>query len=232
MARAPTGAAILLLAASACSLGELVPEMPQQGVGSARLALVSRPGDFELRGYQELKGDDGVRVFRGDGDIIRVGGEATLPVAPRVLLAALLDYPRHAGVMHHVVESRILQRGENKLLVYQRLSLPLVDDRDFTLRVDWTEERGSYFVSYRAVDDGPAELDGVVRVTRHDGGWQLHPTDDGGTRVRCESNLDLAGSLPAWMSRSGAADELPGVFEGLCRLVEPHLRGQPCPTRE
>jgi START domain-containing protein len=132
--------------------------------------------------------------------------------------------------MARVAEARILDRGTSSLRVYERLSLPMIDDRDFTLEVRWAAEQSSWFVTYHAVDAGVAAQEGVVRVEQHDGGWQLHPTADGGTRVRFESNLDLGGSVPSWMTRSGAADELPGVFDGLCRLVEPELHGKPCPT--
>ena len=102
--------------------------------------------------------------------------------------------------------------------------MPSIDDRDFTLRLTWGQAGDRHWTRFRTVPSGPPPVDGVVRVTRHFGGWDLLPADGGqATLARYQSNIDMAGSVPAWMTQSGAADELPAMFRSMCRLLpQPH----------
>lgn len=184
---------------------------------------------FQSPPFERLAEDGGVVVYAdSSSDLIRVGAEGRFPAPPEQVLAALLDFPRHAKVLDRVSESRTIAEGPNWLRLYQRLSLPVISDRDFTLQVTWGERDGWRWIRYRATRKGPAPLDGVVRVTHNHGGWDLLPTDSGkATLARYQSNLDLAGSLPTWMSRPGAIDELPSLFLSMCGLL-PESYAQAC----
>jgi hypothetical protein len=158
--------------------------------------------------------------------MIRIGAQGRLPAPPAQVLDTLLDYSRHAAVLERVAECRVLERGQGWLVLYQRLTLPVIDDRDFTLRVTWGKQADRHWIRYRTEPAGPPPVDGVVRVTRNYGGWDLLPADGGrATLARYQSNMDMAGSLPVWMSQSGAADELPTLFRSMCSLLpQPHSR--------
>ena len=125
----------------------------------------------------------------------------------------LLDYAHHRRFVKDVAESRIVQRKSDAFWVYQRLDLPAIADRDFTLRVTWGstgDDLWTHFVCDN--DEGPPPHQGVVRVSIHEGHWTLQPIADGqATHARYQVHLDLAGSLPAWMARSGAAKEIPAL---------------------
>jgi hypothetical protein len=175
--------------------------------------------------YEQAGETDGVTVYEHrESELISVGAEGELPAPPEIVLAALLDYSRHAAVLERLEQCRVLRRGEDWLVVYQRLGLPLIDDRDFTLRLTWGKEADRIWIRFRTEPNGPAPVDGVVRVTRHFGGWDLFPADGGkATLGRYTSNIDLAGSLPGWMTKSGATDELPAYFRAMCSLLPaPH----------
>jgi hypothetical protein len=209
---------------AACSAP--VPELPPV------LAPAGPPGsiDFAREGLKRLGSRGRIEVFeRAGSDIVRIGAEGRIPAPPEQVLEALLDYPRHPGVISHVAEARPLERGEGWMLVYQRLTMPIISDRDFTLRLTWGEHAdGSRWIAYRAVDAGPPPQEDVVRVTRNYGGWYLKSIEGGrATLARYQSNMDLAGAVPTWMSRGGAVDELPDLFGGLCELLE--LDAERCP---
>ena len=71
-----------------------------------------------------------------------------------------------------------------------------------------------------ANERGPKPVDGVVRVTAHEGSWRLEPTDGGkGTRAVYRFHLDLAGSVPSWLGKSQATDDLVDLFTRIGRQL-------------
>ena len=92
------------------------------------------------------------------------------------MLKALLSFERQQRVIRRLSQSWILERGPDSLVVYQHLNLPVVSDRDYVLSVRWGGDRGVHWVTFHAItQQGPAPRDGIVRVTDHEGSWQLKP---------------------------------------------------------
>jgi hypothetical protein len=211
----PRAALLCLSLVAACS--EAVPDAP----AATPREPITAHGDLAHRGYVKVGTFDNVVVYEHDDpDLIMLGAEGKFPAPPAAVRAALLDYPRHPAVLARVAEATVLERGDDWLLVYRRLALPLIDDRDFTLRVTWGDDGGVLWIRYRTSREGPPPKEGVVRVTNHLGEWRLFSADDGrSTLARYESNIDMGGSLPKWMSRSGAIDEMPALFAGICKLL-------------
>jgi hypothetical protein len=176
---------------------------------------------LEAAGYSLSGSKRGVRVFtRPSAEDIHIAGEAELPAPPAKVREVLLDYDRHAGRVPRVAESRVLTRGPGAMVVYQRLALPVVSDRDFTLRVRWGRDKDVLWIAYDAVRAGPPPVDGVVRVYRNSGSWQLRPVREGSASfVRYQGRIDLAGSIPKWLSRSRAGNDIPGLFGAICRML-------------
>jgi hypothetical protein len=179
-------------------------------------------------GYVQIGGHDGVEVYlRKDTAAIELAAVGEFDAPPAEVQAALLDYSAHGRVNSHLAESRVLQRRAGEQLVYQHLKLPVIKDRDFTLRVIWNdaEPRGLRF----AIDggQGPAPTKKAVRMTLLDGRWDLEPIGDGNaTRAVYHVRIDFAGSVPRWMVRGGAAKDLPGVYIGMRRLVAERRAGR------
>jgi hypothetical protein len=136
------------------------------------------------------------------------------------VVETLLDYDKQVGKLDRLTTSRILDRGQNWMLVYQRLNLPVIDDRDFNLLVTWGDKDGIHWIRWKIADKGMRPLPGVVRVTDHEGSWQLKPFSKGQlTQARFQVRLDVAGLVPKWMARSGAGDEMPEVFMSVRRML-------------
>ena len=129
----------------------------------------------------------------------------------RVALANIVrEYPRH---IQHFMSTA----GEE--LVYQHLKLPVIKDRDFTLRVRWTEGKARGITFSIDSAHGPAATKKAVRLSTLTGRWDLEPIRDGNaTRAVYHVQIDFAGSVPHWMVSGGAGKDIPGVFVGMRRL--------------
>lgn len=179
-------------------------------------------------GFERIAHKYGVSAYKHkESEIIRIAAEGRLAAPPERVLDVLLDYEGQVGKIDRVSESKILDRGPSWYLVYQRLNLPIIDDRDYVMYVDWGADGDTLWITYRAGSHrGPAERDGVVRVTYHLGSWQLKPIDHGrATLARFQSTIDLAGWLPRWLARSKAGDELPGLFQNIRRMLASRVAG-------
>ncbi len=173
-------------------------------------------------GYVEIARGHGVVVFQREGaSVIDLIAEGDFAAPPERVLQVLLDYEHHPSYIRGVAESRVLTRAASEVVVYQRLDLPVISDRDVTLHVTWGGEAGVLWLRFAAANErGPAKRDGVVRIPLDEGGWILTPTDGGRTtHARYSLKLDLAGSLPKFLGRGRAGSDLPDMFETFRRQL-------------
>jgi hypothetical protein len=203
------------------------------GVGGTATAAELTPlgESLESHGFEVIKEARGVKVYKHrSAKIIRIAAEGVMPAPVAEVKDVLLDYRSQEGRVDRVSEVRLVRQSKGWLVVYQRLNLPVISDRDFTLVVRWSAKNGITRIVYDASSHlGPPPRDGIVRVTTHSGSWQLKPVDGGrATFVRFQVRIDLAGSLPRWMARAGAGKEIPTLFANLCRLIDPHVRSGAC----
>src|SRR5438552_1987801 len=104
-------------------------------------------------GFTRIGGDKGVTVYRREGaQMIELAAEGDIDAPPAAVLAVLSDYAHHPAWVKGLVESRVLARSPGELLVYQRLDLPILDDRDYTLRVTWGETDGASWLRFAAAN--------------------------------------------------------------------------------
>jgi hypothetical protein len=176
---------------------------------------------LESEGFEEIDQEFGVKAYKDpDSDVIRIAAQGRFAAKPKDVFRAVLDYENQVGKIKRVSETRILEKGPGWMLVYQRLNLPIISDRDYTLYVTWGAEGDILWVNFRSSYMGPEERDGIVRVIEHYGSWQMKPVANGRyTLARFQVRIDLAGSLPKWLARSGAGDELPELFQNVRRML-------------
>jgi hypothetical protein len=204
-------------------VGALALTIPHAGFAVAEAAEVKAPPriDFNREGFAVIAQERGVTVYQNEtADMIWLGAASVIPASPSAVQSALLDYERQVGKIGRLSEVKVLERRDNHLSVYQRLNLPVVSDRDYVLRVEHGVEPSRHWIAYWAVtDQGPSPRAGIVRVTRHRGVWELVPVKDGkATLLRYEMRIDMGGSVPLWMVKSSAGDEIPELYGSICRL--------------
>jgi hypothetical protein len=176
-------------------------------------------------GFTPIGGHDGVAVYlRKDASAIDLAAVGEFAAPPAAVQAALLDYGAATSVIKHLRESKIVARQPNTLYVYQHLKLPVISDRDYTLKVsfDASAARGFSF----AVDNaaGPPPRKGMVRLSMLEGRWELTPLDGGrATRAVYHVKLDFAGAVPRWMVRGGAARDIPDIYVAFRRAINQRI---------
>ena len=180
-------------------------------------------------GFSLLGEDKGVKVYRREKRPgIELAAEGNLAASPDRVRRVLIDYPSHQRWQKHLKENRILARGDGFLDVYQRLDLPVIDDRDFTLHVTWGDDGGRRLDALRRGQRARprARQAGVVRVTQHEGGWRLEPIDGGTADARRLPLLPRPRRLVPRVDGQGAGGERPAG------ALREHRRSSSPPIRE
>lgn len=190
------------------------------------LVAVALAATLASQGFYPIGENHGVKVYRRDrGRGIELAAEGLIDAPPETVRAVLLDYASHPKWVKGLTESKVLRRDAAQLLVYQRLDLPVLDDRDFTLKVRWGDDGETKWLHFTTANDqGPGPRAGVVRVNTHEGAWQLTPVNGGrATWAVYRFHLDLAGSFPSWMGKGKAGKDVPNLFQNIRRQI-PYYR--------
>ena len=153
----------------------------------------------------------------------RAGG--VIDAVPAAVFAVLDDSEAYPSFMPYTSECRVLKRDKDTVLAYQRLELPIVNDRDYTLRSKhqrWLGPDGPiYWIRWEPANDlGPAEKPGVQRVNICEGGWLLEPSDSGGTRAIYTIYTDSGGTIPPMLANTGSRTAIRKVFEAIRKQVK------------
>ena len=188
---------------------------PTQGTDPADGWTPESPGK-DVAIHSRARQGSSVKEFRAVGVI-----DAT----PAAVFAVLDDSEAYPTFMPYTSECRVLKRDKNTVLAYQRLELPIVSDRDYTLRSKhqrWLGPDGPiYWIRWEpANDEGPAEKPGVLRVNVCEGGWLLEPTDSGGTRAVYTIYTDSGGAIPPMLANNGSRIAIRKVFEAIRKQVK------------
>ncbi|APR74784.1 Collagenase [Minicystis rosea] len=200
--------ALLLAAALAFASPDAVP------LASAPPPASALVGD----GFVLIAEEKGVKVYRREKRAgFEFAAEGTLAAPAAQVRRALLDYPSHQKWQKYMKECRVLTRSDDALDVYQRMSPPVVDDRDYTLHVTWGDDGGVLWTRAAVANErGPAPVSGVIRISTNETSWRLEPIDGGrSTRAVYRIHIDMAGSVPTWMAKGQASSDIPDFFANL-----------------
>ena len=162
-------------------------------------------------------------MYKRAGHAIDLAAEGNIDAPPEVVLRVLTDYASHPKWVHGLAVSKVLVQNADSLDVYQRLHLPMLDDRDFAMHVRWKKDGDGRELMFKTTNErcpGPPDK-GVTRVPVHEGGWVLEPID-GGRRTHAiyRFKMELGGSLPMWMARGRAAKDVPALFDAIRRQTQ------------
>lgn len=147
------------------------------------------------------------------------------------VFAVLNDVEAYPSFMPYTSECSVLKRVGDCTIAYQRLALPLVSDRDYTLRSEHSKTPGPNGPIYRiqwepANDLGPSEKPGVQRVNVCEGGWLIEPDGARGTRATYTIYTDSGGAIPAAIANSGSRTAIRKMFAAIRKTVrEPKYAG-------
>ena len=154
------------------------------------------------------------RVTERDGMVIEqraVEGSSAREVRATVhsslssaaLMATIWRHEEYVEFMPNLSRLDVLRDDGDSKLIYEQLDVPIVKNRDLTLRITRTfhRETGTYEISSEAVpDEGPPPSDEFVRVRTSTSRWRLVPAADG-TDVEYSLYTDGGGAVPGWMAK-------------------------------
>ena len=166
------------------------------------LACVSQAGDGEWERLGEREGIVIERRSVGHSSIRELRLTARSPLPPAVLMATIWRHEEYAQFLPHLKRLDVLRDEGDAKLIYEQIRVPLVKDRDLTVRVtrSFSPDTGTYEVASLAVpNEGPPESRDYVRVRTSLTRWSLAPVPDGGTAVTYRICTDAGTRLPAWI---------------------------------
>jgi hypothetical protein len=190
----------------------------------ARIVVAAEP-EATPGEWKAISNKDGVALFRRQRPRSyesKAVGE--IAASTNVVHAVLDDVESYTAFMPYTVECRVLQRDENSILGYQRISPPLASDRDYTVRVRTTSrkvEGGTQYFSHWETDNaaGPPEKRGVVRVTLCEGSWLLEPIGPDRTRATYTVYTDSGGFIPKFIKETGSQVGIRKLFAAVRKQV-------------
>ena len=186
-----------------------------------------KSGDKMSEAWKQVADSDGVVICRRvptDSALEEFRAVGEVDAAPSSVFALVNDPEAYPHFMPYTSECRVLQRFESGTVTYQRLDLPLVSDRDYTLRSVYSRAEGAdgaiYFIHWAQANDlGPAPLPGVERVKVCRGSWVIEPASLGKSRVTYTVCSGAGESLPACLSGLGSRVAIRKIFAAIRKEV-------------
>ena len=174
------------------------------------------PGEWKF-----ISDKDGIVIYRRQRPLSHeskaIGDFAASTDRIHAVLEDLESYPKF---MPYTVECRVLKRDSDSIVAYQRISPPMVSDRDYTIRVRTTAKKiegGTVYSSHWATDNatGPPEKRGVVRVSLCEGSWLLEPAGPNSTHATYQIYTDSGGLIPSFIKNTAGPGGIRKLFAAI-----------------
>lgn len=143
------------------------------------------------------------RRIPGTG-LYEVRASCAVDAAPLRVFDVAMQRETYENSTKHVADYRVVaNEGENVWYTYERLSFPLIRDRDYTLRYESRRDvpKQQFSIAWNLANErGPAPQKGVVRVNATRGVLEMLPEAEGKkTRLVCTMFADPGGWIPSWL---------------------------------
>ncbi len=120
-------------------------------------------------------------------------------------------------------ERVVLRETPSERWTYERIKVPIVEDRDYVIHVklDQPAASGRCEVSFQTEED-PARppVHGAVRIKSIRGNWVVLPSSDGKVSVVYRVFSDPGGSIPAFFVRGAQRDTAVDFFKTILARAE------------
>jgi hypothetical protein len=185
-------------------------------------------------GWSVAAKTEGIVIYnraRPGSDLKEVLAVGSFDASPEHVHRVLDDNARYQDFMPYTKESRVLKREGDTVWSYERISAPLVAERDYTVKITHEREQradGSAVLVHHFAQsngDGPAPIEGVVRVQTLEGHWQLEPIE-GGKRTRATYWVytSPSGSVPTFLVNAANNNAVPALFDAVKKALPAHAR--------
>ena len=174
--------------------------------GIALSILAAEPG----KEWKLAKQTNGVSIYsrpRAGSRLKEFKAIGEIDAPTKTVHGVIDDVESYSSFMPYTAECRVLQKGHDSILSYQRVSPKIVGDRDYTVRItkkSWPTDGGLTYLSewHQANEQGPKEKPGVFRVKSCDGSWLLEPAGANKTRATYWLFTDSGIAVPAFLANA------------------------------
>lgn len=188
----------------------LVPLLLVASIASAADAPWHRAGE-----------DDGIvletRAIEGSA-LHEVRATAHSPLPPTAILATLWNHEELVGFVPYLKRLDVLQDDGDVRLLYEQIRVPVLRNRDVTLRATRHVDPETGICEVTAVtvpDAGPPPVRDHVRMRASFSYWRLEPATDGGTDVSYTVRTDAGGFVPAWIVNAAQIETTPKLVRAM-----------------
>jgi len=192
---------------------------------SSTVALAAE-GKWEEAATADIDGHKLVISARSKegSEVKEVRGVGVIDAPAWIVKNVIDDVARYKEFMPYTVESQILSTHEGYVVSYQRLDTPVVDDRDYTIKIfDESREDADGRVIWKnrwseANKLGPPVKPGVARVGVNEGYWILEDKD-GGARTKATYYVYTSpgGSIPTFLVNMANTQAVPELFRAVSK---------------
>jgi hypothetical protein len=155
-----------------------------------------------------------------DSGVLELRAVCDVNASPATLFRVAMRRETYHHTSKYVVDYRIIRTADPDVwYAYQRLSIPFLNDRDYTLRYEAHQDslHGFYAIIWNiATDKGPPPEEGVVRITVSRGSVEIRPAANG-TRSRLTYTMyaDPGGRVPGWLTNIGNRSTVPDLLRAI-----------------
>jgi len=203
--------------------------MLRLAVLSLLLSTTALAGDWEQAATADV---DGFKLTvssrdKSGSDVKEVRGVGVIDAPSWVVKNVIDDVANYKNFMPYTKESLVLSRHDGYIVSYQYLATPVVDDRDYTIKIyDESREDASGKIIWKnrwseANKLGPAQKNGVARVTVNEGYWILED-DAGGQRTKATYYVytNPGGAIPTFVVNMANAQAVPELFRAVSKATK------------
>lgn len=132
----------------------------------------------------------------------------TYEATAEAILAEITDADQCCAWQDRCTEGKLIRRiDENRYIGYTRIEIPWpLDDRDLVVKVEVQRQGDRIVCLMQNAPDAYPRQEGVVRMPRFEGRWELIPLPNGQTKVINEGITSPGGDIPDWLANSGVVD--------------------------
>lgn len=181
----------------------------------AGMLIVANPNKWE-----EVDKGDGITVWIREvhlSDISEVKAQTIVALDMQSIWAVLNDVSLYKEFMPYIEEAKILpNKIEGGHYEYHHIAPPLVNERDYTIKVICTKTDTQWQRSWTLANDiGPKENADVVRVKISEGTWTLKKLGPKKTLLTYWLYTNPGGSIPAWIANMANNISVPDLLNAV-----------------
>jgi hypothetical protein len=164
--------------------------------------------------WTQIDDDEGIRIWKLEIPGVEVPGfrgETVMNASAERIVEELKHVEWHTQWMYRCSESAIIKRiDEDAALIYNRTDTPWpVWDRDVVLDTAFTTSADHKVITLTFKNTDPTLRplpEHVIRMPRLEGSYRMEKVAENKTKVTYTVEVDIGGSIPAWMAKMVARD--------------------------